>query len=306
MLKTFLKKNQIQSNNLFYLLNYGLINDFKLILNDDFSLIFGKFLFNYLIFCDELEEDMQYILNKCSPYISLIAFFKKQFLEKKLENLNKEDIEYSNYEKDNNYEIFKLSKYENLVFYKFIFDFNFQNPPKYMKSLKLILKDYIIKNFLFEITKKDMILKINPLLLISGLDINFNFYKLPSNLFEFASNCVNEKCIGCGKSGIISLLCLICGKKMCDSNNCKTNTNIITILSHIETCNGNCIPIIRSSTGEICFFYQKKIISSGKWVYLNNLGEIPESYGTINSDYKINESEIHKCEKMFINYSFRK
>ena len=347
VLKTFLKKNQIQSNNLFYLLNYGLINDFKLILNDDFSLIFGKFLFNYLIFCDELEEDMQYILNKCSPYISLIAFFKKQFLEKKLENLNKEDIEYSNYEKfissteesnnnlmksifnsylnkakiayliqskiknktpisDNNYEIFKLSKYENLVFYKFIFDFNFQNPPKYMKSLKLILKDYIIKNFLFEITKKDMILKINPLLLISGLDINFNFYKLPSNLFEFASNCVNEKCIGCGKSGIISLLCLICGKKMCDSNNCKTNTNIVTILSHIETCNGNCIPIIRSSTGEICFFYQKKIISSGIWVYLNNLGEIPESYGTINSDYQINESEIHKCEKMFINYSFRK
>jgi hypothetical protein len=151
-----------------------------------------------------------------------------------------------------------------------------------------------------------MILKINPLLLISGLDINFNFYKLPSNLFEFASNCVNEKCIGCGKSGIISLLCLICGKKMCDSNNCKTNTNIITILSHIESCNANCIPIIRSSTGEICFFYQKKIISSGTWVYLNNLGEIPESYGTINSDYQINESEIHKCEKMFINYSFRK
>ena len=57
---------------------------------------------------------------------------------------------------------------------------------------------------------------------------------------------------------------------------------------------------------KFAFFIKKKIISSGIWVYLNNLGEIPESYGTINSDYQINESEIHKCEKMFINYSFRK
>ena len=93
---------------------------------------------------------------------------------------------------------------------------------------------------------------------------------------------------------------------MCETN-CKIlNENEYTIINHINNCNGGCICCLFTKNGEINFYYNNKIISSKKWAYLNNLGDQPETYGTISNEYLLKENVIKICEKLFINYSFRK
>ena len=108
---------------------------------------------------------------------------------------------------------------------------------------------------------------------------------MPSNLFDLASKYVNQKCIGCQKSGRTSILCLICGKKMCESS-CKIlNKNEYAIIEHMNNCNGGSICCLLSKNGQINFYFDNKIISSKKWAYLNNLGDEPDSFGEFKNEY---------------------
>ena len=340
VLRNSFKIENLNIENLCYFLNLS-NNDFNLNILDNFYVNFGKFLFNFLIFCDNIEEELKYILNLCSPYISLIAFLN-QILQnnnfqiknpkieysqianfiKSNENNNKTIIDnifksYLNKSKiayliqlkiqnktpisENEYLLFNIKEYENKSFYSFIFDFNINNPLYKQK----VSKNIILKNIVEKINK-EKILILTPNLLLNTLKINFSFIKLSSNLLDLASKYVNEKCIGCQKSGSTSILCLICEKKMCETN-CKIlNKNEYTIINHINNCNGGCICCLFTKNGEINFYYNNKIISSKKWAYLNNLGDQPETYGTISNEYLLKENVIKICEKLFINYSFRK
>ncbi len=331
---SFTIKN-LNLDNLCYFLNLS-NNDFSLNILDNFYINFGKFLFNFLIFCDNLEEELKYILNLCSPYISLIAFlnqilqiknpkieyfqienfiksnevnnktiiyniFQSYLHKSKIAYLIQSKIQNKNPTSENEYLLFDIKEYENKSFYSFIFDFKINNSLYKQK----IPKNIVLKNLVEKINKEKIII-VTPILLLNSLKINFSFFKLPLNLLDLASKYVNQKCFGCQKSGSVSIICLICGKKMCESN-CKIlNKNEYTITNHINNCNGGCICCLLTKNGQINFYYDNKIISSKEWAYLNNVGDEPDIYKAINNEYLLKENVIKNCEKMFINYSFRK
>jgi hypothetical protein len=225
-----------------------------------------------------------------------------------------------NPEKINNIDIYselELKKYENLSFYDMIFgiekelDFEDKRLPHFFKPIKdnyNLIQD-CIKKFnsnihLNEFDKKQITSK----LLIYGVKPEYNFVKLPENMIDFTAKYQNLPCSNCKKIGIKSLICLSCGTKICDSDNCLMQTLGLAFNSmyvHASICGGgNCI-YLSTSPGDIFFVQGTNFIEKHLYGYLDKFKE-PVKEGEITSDYVLQPNIVENAKKMFINYSYRK
>jgi hypothetical protein len=203
-------------------------------------------------------------------------------------NLSKNNILYNNN--------FNLSHFINNFINKFIKSkiFNYSNEIKMMNNnLSLMKNKYIFK--------ETFLINVKP---------TFHYIKLPESMIDFNLEYQYGPCYYCEKNDASSIVCLICGKKLCNSNLCKINKNekeINSYLEHCVICGGGNIPYVSTEHGDIFYVYNYnyQIKNANLWVYLNYVGDTQNNY-KITNDFKLKIDELKKSEKDYINLSFRK
>ena len=117
-------------------------------------------------------------------------------------------------------------------------------------------------------------------------------------------------CLYCGKKEINYYVCLICGSKICNQRNCvvdikEKGKKEYSLIAHSKKCGGGNVFFISGKTSEIVYVLKRCFYDSGIYVYLNLFGEyISES--SLNSNYILNQVELDKCIKLFIDLTYRK
>ena len=136
----------------------------------------------------------------------------------------------------------------------------------------------------------------------------FNIINLPESGIEFF-NKTNGKCFYCHKTFLNSYLCLLCGKKICNSINCvvengsKRGKEYSAIYHSKICCGGNGI-FISNVNSEIIYILKRKIIPSNIFIYLNDFGDtLKDKYLT--EEYNLNKVELKKGIQKYINLNHR-
>jgi hypothetical protein len=268
-------------------------------LNDcEISSIINEFIFCFFVLYDLNEENKIKIKNIFQNNI-LIYIFVYAFSEKKdnsfeefLENEeNKEFIQKILKYFNSKYKIFCLlcdEKEENM-------ELNNENDlKKKSKNIQELIgqsTNVILKNQIFEIP-------------------TFNIIKLPENFIDFSSNNMQINCIYCKTKIINYFICLICGSKICNQKKCivdkkEKGKKEYSLIAHSKKCGGGNVFFISGKTSEIIYLHKRCFFFSGIHVYLNSFGEY-FSESNLNSNYKLNQFELDKSIKLFIDLTYRK
>ena len=140
----------------------------------------------------------------------------------------------------NPYKEFSLSEYEDKPILELIYNIKrkgdtFANNNNGFETIfnNIDNKAKIEKIFqkfseIFQIISLRQIISQN--LFLFGAEINFKFIPIEKNLLEHVAFMQKKKCIYCGKDNISSLMCLLCGEKICNDKLCIPN-RIFEILS---------------------------------------------------------------------------
>ena len=153
------------------------------------------------------------------------------------------------------------------------------------------------------ITKKYKMNKfISPYLLASCLPFNYNFIKLPIRAIDFQFDYFNVSCSYCNEHGYPFLLCLTCEKKICniEENMCH---DLNLIMKHNEECGGGRSIYLNNLNYKIVLIDKNSKFEVDIPFYVNKFGESIDSNVT-SKDIILNEEEIKKALKLFINYSW--
>ena len=280
----------------------------------------NSFLFDQNNFLDLLKEDTlnQYLKNDKSINIILIHVLKKLLITK-LMMKNEVDFDKVSLEKDDMLDLLDLSELKNKSFLEildYLDEYVMNDSPKeknknipeiyrpnnnYRESLKIFLNNHIT----VAINKKcDTIL--SPLLFGSCLPIIYSFIELPETAIEFEYEFYNKPCEVCQKKGYLSLICLDCGKKVCDSRSCLKKIDGISMpgfIAHTLICGGGRSAFLQSEDCSVLFVSNKAVFKKFIPFYVNKFGEgiVKSSFG---SEFKLCKDEIQNALKMFTKYSY--
>jgi len=347
-------------------------NMIQIFFNDSISKEINKIIFLSLILFD-FKNFEKLLIDLFSPFIFIVSFIKKLFLENGL-NLSslelKKSLDIQNFKKyindnniggenyqnlklsfnifldkicifsiinnkniykdfffnqnDNNkiifnqYKILNLEQFENKPFSEIILKLKENIKLEENNSLNIIfnkkinnekLIEIIFKQFSNTFEKISLRLFINQDLLIFGNKLFFKFISLEKTLLEHYTKVQEKKCIYCGKDKKSSLICLLCGQKICDDNLCVPNDNNpynkFGYDLHSINCNFGNVAYI-TDVGKIKFYYHGNYIYSFNGIYLNQFGEEYKEDSPITKDYLLINNNYKNIQNMFINYSYRK
>ena len=222
----------------------------------------------------------------------------------------------------NNQYIQRDNKYENLIsdFYPEIttIDTIFINYNSKLKNqdLNIFKPDYSIKdllNIFFENVNINLEnIKENSSITKSLFNLAINLepriISLPENIISLITKYNSIKCHNCQKFYSNSLICLICGTKLCDSPNCSKNIksqNINSKQYHTNLCGGGNSIYLSLNNGNIKFISDSNLINSDYNIYLNKFGE-RISKRKITNEYTLNKEEVNKAINSFIDITYRK
>ena len=241
-------------------------------------LLITKLLMKNDVDCDKVSLDVNNILD----LLNLPELKDKSFLEV-LECLEKSiALNISNKKGKNVSEIF--------------------NPKKnYKESLKIIFDD--IKKVVDE-GKCDKVL--SPSLFGSCIPNIYNFIELPELAIDLEYQYYNKECEACKKTGQKSLICLDCGKKVCDLRACMQEVNGIKVpayIAHTKTCGGGRSAFLQSYNCSVLFVSNKVVFKKFVPFYVNQFGEgiTKTSFG---SEFKLSKDEVKKALMMFTKYTY--
>ena len=176
------------------------------------------------------------------------------------------------------------------------------NPKKnYKESLKIIFDD--IKKVVDE-GKCDKVL--SPSLFGSCIPNIYNFIELPELAIDLEYQYYNKECEACKKTGQKSLICLDCGKKVCDLRACMQEVNGIKVpayIAHTKTCGGGRSAFLQSYNCSVLFVSNKVVFKKFVPFYVNQFGEgiTKTSFG---SEFKLSKDEVKKALMMFTKYTY--
>ena len=178
---------------------------------------------------------------------------------------------------------------------------NFKTEKNYKEIFQILLNKLIedVKN-----EKCDNILHIN--LFGACLPSIYRFIDLPVTALDFEYQLYNKECEYCKKKGQLSLLCLYCGKKICNSEECKVEINgnkIGGIFIHSHKCGGWRSAFLRSRDCSVMFGCSNFTFGKLVPLYLDEFGEcnIKDKLGR---ELKLNHEAVKKCLKIFTEYSY--
>ena len=183
--------------------------------------------------------------------------------------------------------------------------FEYLKPTKTYKEIftKIILKHQEA----IQTEKCDKLL--NPSLFGTCLPIIYNFINLPKTAVEFEYNVYNLPCECCEKTGKNSLVCLDCGKKVCDSRKCMTKVKKAGdlpepgFIAHCRKCGGGRSAFLQTIDCSVLFVSNRAVFKKFIPLYVNEFGEgiTKRSFG---EEFVLSEEEVNNALKMFTNYSY--
>ena len=147
---------------------------------------------------------------------------------------------------------------------------------------------------------------LSPSLFGSCLPLKFSFIELPELAVDFEYEIYMKECIYCKGRGQRSLICLDCGKKVCDSRSCLTTYNeeeVPGFIAHTKICGGGRSAFLQNDDCSVLFISNKAVFKKFVPLYLNEFGE-GISKETFGKEFKLNKEEVKKALKMFTEYSY--
>ena len=177
----------------------------------------------------------------------------------------------------------------------------FKPKNNYKVSLKIFLNEHL------ENAKKDKCDKVlSPSLFGSCLPIVYNFIDLPESAIDFEYEVYNKTCEVCKAKGKNSLICLDCGKKVCDSRKCLTKINEISMpgfIAHCKTCGGGRSAFLQTYDCSVLFVSNRVVFKKFIPFYVNKFGEgiTKSSFG---KEFKLSKDEVKNALTMFTKYTY--
>ena len=309
----FIDENQIENDLFKFFFIYLILFDNKIFYDEIFNLFFIYYCFMTYIQNFYIKNKLKINKNSFEKNFIIEDFNKflntknNKILLKTFENF-KEKIYFFNLLSNSKEDKKNLLKFDfvkfsfNEISSKFLskLNRNFLPSLKTYDLIKLLLTNYKKEKILF-LTNSNSISKN---LILFNSNISFSSIDLNEKMFDFTYNYQREKCVYCKNPFKIGLICLMCGDKICNSGECKTNQNL-SIFEHTKNCGGGNSVYIDNDNGEILFIIKNdNVIDKGIYVYLNNLGETVKNY-EITDEYKLINNELKKVENLFIDLDFR-
>ncbi len=190
---------------------------------------------------------------------------------------------------------------------------NTNNNSKNMQKLFSNIKSYKeMFSILTESHKSDIINEkcdkvLNPSLFGSCLPIIYSFINLPELAIDFEYSVYDIPCEVCKKTGKNSLVCLDCGKKVCDSRKClKTKEGGVTVpgfIDHCLTCGGGRTAYLQTSDCSVLFVSHKAVFRKFIPLYVNKFGEAINKR-RFGKEFVLCQEEVNKALNMFTKYSY--
>ena len=177
----------------------------------------------------------------------------------------------------------------------------FKPKNNHREMLKILLDDHI------NVATKDKCDKIlSPSLFGSCLAIKYSFINLPELAIDFEYEVYNKTCEVCKVKGKNSLICLDCGKKVCDSRSCLTKINGVSLpgfIAHTKTCGGGRSAFLQTYDCSVLFVSNRVVFKKFVPFYVNQFGEgiTKSSFG---SEFKLSKDEVENALKMFTKYTY--
>ena len=276
----------------------------------------NTFTFNQKNFLNSLtEENLYEYLKNDKSLNNILIHVVKQILITKLLLKNEVDFDKVSLELNDMLDLLDLSELKNKSFLeileylekaimsekdKKIFEiFNPKN--SYKESLKILLNEHIDAA-----TKEQCDKILNPSLFGSCLQIVYNFIDLPELAVDFEYEVYNKQCEVCKSKGKNSLICLDCGKKVCDSRSCLTKIKEVSMpgfIAHCKICGGGRSAFLQTYDCSVLFVTNRVVFKKFVPLYVNEFGEgITKRF--FGKEFKLSKEEVKKALTMFTKYTY--
>ena len=175
---------------------------------------FTSFKFNQKVFLDHLNsEEMYQFLKEDKSLNDIIVQVAKELVYTKVV-MNKDiDADKLTYQLNDNLDLLNLPSLKDKTFLEIMDELDILIEAK--KVFQFILDEHIDAS-----NKKTCDEILSPSLFGSCLPAIFKFIELPELAIDFEYNIYNLPCEICKEIGKRALICLDCGKKVCDSRSC--------------------------------------------------------------------------------------
>ena len=147
---------------------------------------------------------------------------------------------------------------------------------------------------------------LSPSLFGSCLPTIFRFIELPEFAIDFEYKSYNIQCQVCKVKGKRSLICLDCGKKVCDSRRCLTifqGQTLPGFIAHTKICGGGRSAFLQTDDCSVLFVSHKAVFRKFVPLYVNEFGE-GVNKRNFGKEFKLSQEEVKKALKMFTEYSY--
>ena len=275
----------------------------------------------YSLFDEKLKEkigieDLKIFLNEKNSMMNnyLKLYLQKLFIAKITTNYNnnKKDEINCNIQELSIKQLFSLLDMDTLYQTlskntndEIIFTDLFEKIPKFFKSSNnCIINDYyeIFKLMIINTKNKNFQkILINNNLLVQFIPFKFKLIELDNKLFDWIEKCLFKKCCICSNNSKFYYICLICGKKICNTQLCKKISN------HAYECGGGNGIAIYISDAKISLFNSYKNINKKENtlypLYVNDSGVGPNGY-EMEDEYYLSKEKYNLALKQFISNDF--
>ena len=275
----------------------------------------SKEIFSEKLTMDELNK---FLKDDTSINMAIVQFVKQLLFNKAIMNKNI-DIDNISLELNDNLDLLNLGDLKNKNLIELLDELeklidadsvnekmkhinnNFKTQNNYKDIFQMLLNNIIedVKN-----EKCDNVLHGN--LFGACLPTIYKFIDLPENALDFEYQLYNKECEYCKKKGQLSLLCLYCGKKICNSEECTVEINgnkIGGVFIHSHKCGGWRSAFLRSRDCSVMFGCSNFTFGKLVPLYLDEFGEcnIKDKLGR---ELKLNHEAVKKCLKIFTEYTY--
>ena len=279
-----------------------------------------SFNFNQKVFLEQLTSEKMYnFLNNDRTLNSIIVQVAKELVYTKIVMNKNIDADKLTYELNDNLDLLNLPslKYKSFLEImdelevliqsdandpqrRHLYD-NFKLNNDYKQVFQFILDEHIKAT-----NEKSCDKVLSPSLFGSCLPCIFKFIDLPELAIDFEYNSYNLLCQICKVRGKRALICLDCGKKVCDSRSCLAKfqgEEMPSFIAHCKICGGGRTAYLQSDDCSVLFISNKAVFKKFVPLYVNEFGE-GINKRTFGKEYKLNKDEVKKALKMFTEYSY--
>ena len=277
------------------------------------------FLYNKDKFLEELTDEklLQYLKTDKSLQLTVNSIVTKLFIVKIVMS-NDIDADKVKFELNEMLDVLNLPDLKNKKYFEILQNLHndifegdtgiqyvseiFKPEVDYKKVLNKIIDNHIT---VAEKEKCDEIL--NPTLFGSCYPMIYKFIDLPKTATDLEFKFYNVPCEGCKAIGKYALICLDCGRKVCDSRSCLTkvadNIEMACFFAHTKTCGGGRSAFLQSEDLSVLFVSHKVVFKKFVPLYVNNFGE-GITKNRFGPEFQLSEEEVQKAQKMFTSYSY--